>query len=710
MDNRREPKSKKFENILEAVNKLSNVAGKRTSYSAGDVRVERIAGKYTEVDYRDKINVDNNQALFDAIGERIKHLRAQGFDYVVRDFNGRELLIKNHLRQSADKLDPIQTNESEIQFLRYLRGMLLIAQSSRFVAGSPGADPYQDISSRLEHVYAKYLTKKKHSANKSNAHGDSPVLTAELASDFANILKDTFGATDDKHAGMQLTIARDFASMLETHFDTCTIASEPKSKVATISITSMQRVSEELYAKTFANPAASDWMRSARAMQGLNPEEPCWLDFCIGERLKVLLQERNPIPPSARWLPLPATYFKDEKTTVFFDSDMQVHSAQTLHDQFVRTGIMIPFDVRKVPKQNDTQKYAYQKEIALDIAKDILRAQVPAQIEEFKQLYRIDDSVRFPFYVNYQTLLSPLLFEKGFGHTDNNARFVSMMDDVFDMLKRDAALLTELRGKHNVDLHLDHTNSAVNRNARFTTADKYVGLRMARLREAKQFLKDIVMRKSNTSELNGELQTRLRAIDALSQLLDYDSEGSYAKIPTYAKNIMMAALDHLVIGSQGVSIDGCKSCRDRTEVFSAAVKVMKENPVAMKDWTVLEKGIIKSLMQGHGFRSVGFHVAIVKAGLVHGNFKDGLRKDVQKAIKDFTPFSKALKEIDVEEIAELAVDSPSALNKSRAGMFSPGKSSSDPTPESKLGVQNRGERSGSAPTIGKRRGSGSGDK
>src|SRR3990167_2223710 len=132
--------------------------------------------------------------------------------------------------------------------------------------------------------------------------------------------------------------------------------------------------------------------------------------------------------------------------------------------------------------------------------------------------------------------------------------------------------------------------------------------------------------------------TRLRACYHLKDLLN--NRQPYADMKTYQRNITMGALEFLVCGSQSLNIDGCKSARDRTAVFACAAKIMKENSAAMSDWKALEKGIKLSLNQGHHFRSMIFHSAIIKAALVHQEFMKGFSASVQTNIKKLLVFSK----------------------------------------------------------------------
>src|SRR6185312_1225148 len=131
---------------------------------------------------------------------------------------------------------------------------------------------------------------------------------------------------------------------------------------------------------------------------------------------------------------------------------------------------------------------------------------------------------------------------------------------------------------------------------------------------AKEFkiaeIQDLMRNAGYRDDLIKELVRRESACKNLQDLLD--NKEPYKSLDRYQHNIMMAALEHLAMGSQSLTMAGCKSARDRTGVVLCAIKTMQENPNAMTNWDMLDQGIVKSLQQGHAFRSMIFHSAIVK--------------------------------------------------------------------------------------------------
>jgi hypothetical protein len=113
---------------------------------------------------------------------------------------------------------------------------------------------------------------------------------------------------------------------------------------------------------------------------------------------------------------------------------------------------------------------------------------------------------------------------------------------------------------------------------------------------------------------------------------------------------------------------GCKSARDRTAVLAGAIKTMQENPQAMHDWNVLDQGIVKSLQQGHHFRAMAYHVAVVKVSDVHWYFKKKLPKQINDAIGSLKVFSKTLGETEDKSVPAVEIQQvqPKVIDKKQA--------------------------------------------
>ena len=372
------------------------------------------------------------------------------------------------------------------------------------------------------------------------------------------------------------------------------------------------------------------------------------------------------IPPSVRGLPIPANNQHVEISVAERNKD--ISQMQFSKSVFTRTGVPIAYDVRKLPGMKNAD--AEQKKIAKAILMELIRGQLDARIEEYKNLYGgIIDENNFNFHVNYQSLLSPLMGELHFNHIDNNSKFIAMVKEVMNEIDNDVNFKNEYKDK-GVNLIVSHTNAAVNRNAHlsneFSVDDATRRNKIAAFADIKMKLRHDLINKMGQessqalisgefniaanqeklislgydSVLVNELVERERASQCLEDLLD--NKAPYKDLSRYQRNIMMAALERLVMGSQSLTLAGCKSARDRTGIFACAVKVMKENPEAMRDWAKLEEGIVLSLKQGHAFRSMIFHSAIVKVSLVHQNFMKQLRKNTQGDIKNLLVFSRKL--------------------------------------------------------------------
>ncbi len=598
----------------------------------------------------------------DKLAGRISQLRDADFDGFIFDNDGQRMLVKFHdenISKKAFKLNPIHIHEAEVQVLRYLRGMLLVANHIQ------NQDKKSALLEKLDQAYKIYQNK---SALKQFNPAD---LTLELADQLTQGLAQTL-KLDYDDAAKQLTMARDLGILLEDHPSICTV-SEDESKV-TIERSTPYHISQQYYedAELFGgNLSEKSWFKSAKSLAGLDEDASnTWLDEFFKANFDKIKAKGVTAPPSARWLPIPPN-----NQIIEIDTALRTEKTEQMqfsHTEFLRTGIAIAYDIRKLPKYDEAGKksdtFKEQQKIAKKILKEIIKSQLAIRIEEYKKLYgdilpdlQAEDGT-FNFYVNYQTLLSPLsrLGEIHFKHVDNNARFVKLVKEVIKELDDDAEFRKELN-LQGVNLKIRHTNSAVNRNAYLTnesSADKEI--RVEKINEFDE-LRKAVFKKLNIQDSEGrkiedyrdamlkkgysvrfvdEVIQRERASECLKLLLD--DQPPYNKLSRYQRNIMMAALEHLAMGSQSCTIAGCKSARDRTGVFACAVKTMMENPKAMRDWKALDRGIVKSLKQGHAFRSMIFHSAIVKVSLVHKKFMHKLNKTTQKDIKSLLVFSRKL--------------------------------------------------------------------
>ncbi|VVC76590.1 hypothetical protein AQUSIP_19120 [Aquicella siphonis] len=654
-------------------------------YSANDI----YAAVRNENDYLQKIEpVDDIHLTFessqldqqiDGLAKHIRQLREQDFDGYIIDRNGARILVKYH---DADKnahtykLNPIHIHEAEVQAQRYLRGMLLIVKHLEDDARKA------TVLSAAREIYERY------EQNKQAGH-DPADLTLRLADEFTQSLAAVLQIGYEK-AGKQLTMARDLGIMLEDHPSVCTI-SEEKDRV-TIEKSTPYKISESYYAdpELFGNLAEQNWFKSAKSLAGLGMDEAgTWLERFFAQNLDELKRRGVTAPPSARWLPVPA----NNQIVEMEVAQRRENSAEMefSHTQFMRTGVAIAYDVRRIPGvtvpepgprgvheklidkviQPFRRPTEEQKKIARKILRELITSQLGRQIQGYKAVYGdVIDPANFNFYVNYQTLLSPLIGEARFGHVDNNARFVKLVKEVMSELAGDEAFKQEYKTRYGANLHITHTNSAVNRNAHLTNEwsqderarrEKIAELDQIKKNVAKTLLSpDIDLEQVRFSQLRqpmleagynkklvNELVRREEACQSLRLLLD--GQPPFDKLRRYQRNIMMAALEHLAMGSQSYTLAGCKSARDRTGVFACAVKVMQENPAAMRNWKVLERGIVKSLKQGHAFRSMIFHSAIVKVSLVHKRFTNKLRQPTQKAIKTLLVFSRTLDKYEKEK-------------------------------------------------------------
>jgi len=579
----------------------------------------------------------------------IRQLREQDFDGYYQDKDGTKVLVKYHRQgKSEDELNPIQKHEAEVQALRYVQGMLLIANHIK------DAELKKKLLEEIDNIYQQYHSKK-------NKEGYSASATLWLSDQFANCLATHFEITPD-NGRKQLTMARDLGILMEDHPSVCTI-SEDKDMV-TIEKSTPYKISEQYYddSELFTDIPNQDWMKSAKKLAGFGVDtQNTWLEqFFSAENLNELKRKGVTAPPSARWFPISANN-QIVEINVAKRSDDQAELIFS-HTDFLRNGIAIAYDIREIPdvKNNDQT----QKDIAEKILRELILSQLSVRIKKFKELYQdVIDPKNFNFYINYQTLLSPLIGERRFHHVDNNARFVKLAKEVVKNIAKDENFKNQIKTELGANLQITHTNSAVNRNAFLSTEysqddtirrqkiaefgttkerldiNSYVPPTTPHIKTLKISDVSAQLKKSGYEpELINELIKREKACECLQKLLD--KEEPYKNLNRYQRNIMQAALEHLAMGKQSFTIAGCKSARDRTAIFACAVRTMEENSAAMDNWQILEAGIVKSLKQGHHFRSMIFHSAIVKVSLVHKNFMKQLKKSTQCDITNLLVFSR----------------------------------------------------------------------
>lgn len=562
----------------------------------------------------------------------IAKLIEQDFDYVYRDSAGVKTLIKNNLDQSVKGINPINPNEAEIQLLRYFRGMLLLCDNATNI------EQADEVRKTILNLANWYLSHKK--------RGEP--ITADFTHEMADKMANAYAARFDikeEVARKQTTMARDLGLLLEVHPVIATVsqANPDNPNKVCVERSTLLKVSEGYYTGSegvLQDLSKQPWLMSAKRFAGMQAENITWLENFFLKNQERIVQLGMCAPPSARWLPFPANTQQVELNVLDVSNQKMKIVAE---DNYTRTGVIVPYDINKLTvKKSDS--YEYQQVIATKIMRELVTARLKDAIQEYKNRYGIKEGESFDFFVDYQSLLSPLYGEKHLQHTDNNARFVLMAKAVMKALNDDAEcvrIFTETGAK----LFVANTNSAVNRNAAGSWSDDEDNVFRRKLITSfntwfSQVDKTFLTSKDpDDVKLTMEVITRRDACRALGDLLKPKSN-----LQAYQRNIMIAALEHIALGSQGINMLGCKSTRDRTAVICCAIAEMRANPAAMTDWKTLEKGIINRLMEGHFFRCMSYHSAVVKVALVHESFMEGLSKSVQKSIKSLLKFSKSLDE------------------------------------------------------------------
>lgn len=589
---------------------------------------------------------ETNQWL-DQTHIRIKNLQRATFRCHLKDST--EFLIK--YQSSAADYQPIHPCETEIQALRYVRGMILIVENS----------PIKDtLLTEIKKIYDEYTIRPAESLT------DAANNTHWLAEKFAFHLSANLNISME-HARKQLHMARDISLLLEDHFPVCTISETEKQ--VTIEQAVPVKISPDYYDRELT-PA---WLKGAKKRAGFNPDaEDTWLENVFKNHKKEIIKKGVPAPTSARWLPLPANNQEIETYVADLNADGTLGMGSS--SSFVRTGITTAYDIK-----NDQE----QQRLAIEQLKEIFKGRIKRGIEKYKQHYAgiIRDKDIFDFYVDYQTLLTPFKGEAILPYKDNNARFVAKAKKAMQKIVEEWGEI-EIAGAH---LHFCQTNAAINKradNAFVKTYSEDDAVRREKIQATEKLLAKIGITTSfarmSATEMEAqadqllkgrmriggveipadtrhELARRLRAAFYLQQLLD--NKPPYKDLPNYQRNLMMAALEFHALGSQCLTLAGCKSARDRTAIFAAAVKTMQENPDAMHNWETLNKGIIESLKQGHHYRAMLWHCSVVKVKVVHKTYAEQLPKQIQEDTKALKIFTKPLTP-PVEKKKEKTIELP----------------------------------------------------
>lgn len=568
---------------------------------------------------------DDSKKYQELIQEKINQLRMADFTYRYTAANGEEVLIKDVRDTPATALNPMHPREAEIQSLRYLRGMLLIIENNSFIDAR--------ISSLVNRYYTTYIRNMSASPQLAATH------TAWLAEEFAKLLVDE--NTDMDHARRQITMARDLGILLEKHPAICTISKHDDT--ITIEKSSQIKISDAFYDKHFNPIASQPWFENALNYAGISAyNTDAWLVNYFKNNLANLKKTGVPAAPSARWLPLPANNQLLENHVI----NQVTH--ENLSTSFIRMGSLAAYSIKDS---------SIQEELAIDQLKEIIKNQLANKIKEFKSNYSAiiptEKLVNFDFYVDYQSLLTTHFIESALPHTDNNSKFYNLTKKAMAMLSNDVEL-KQIAAEQGANLIFYHTNLSINKHADWFSARKYsdriTAIQYAKITAMENIAGSIDKDKWDAvtdKKIKYEIAMRITAGSYLKAMLRSNDAPSTLK--HYQRHIMIAALEFLTMGDQALALAGCKSARDRTAVFAAAVKTMQENPTAMRDWKVLSAGISKSLMEGHHFRSMSHHVAAVKVNLVHSEFMSRLPTSVQADITATRKFTNTLRKYSPPE-------------------------------------------------------------
>ncbi len=554
--------------------------------------------------------------------------RASNYDYQA-ERNGKPVLIKIN---KPGELNPVHPEEARIQALRYMRGMLLILNNSASISIENKDELIKNMLSSYNQII---------SFNAATAHEFIDALTRQLAASY----KISIDA-----ASSELSKAKNMSELLEKHPDIVTCSSE--NGKMTIETASLLQLSDTFYQENFNNLSSQPWFQAAEK----NFAIPGWAKAAFNSNNERLRQLGVPASSSARWLPQPSNAQKIETYVVSANNPDVIISSS----QWCRLGTI---GLSGISENKPAEKAALAERQIREVADQLL----PDAANNLNNLYaplNIDPR-QLPVYISYQTLMTPHYIEGLLSthENNNNAKFVDLTSRIFDKLGKQTVASGAV---------FSHTNAAINKMTLSPTAKNsqkaHITARNNKIAATETLLKSItgstltppeafarpaffaeyiqraLANKENadntthSTKLKEEIHRRAYAFACLKQLLA--DKPPYNTLHTYQRNLMMAALEFHMMGSQAVTIAGCKSARDRTAVFAAAVKTMQENPEAMYSWETLNKGIIQSLEQGHHFRAMNFHCGVAKIDKVHRSYFDQLDQTTRQGIQAISQFTK----------------------------------------------------------------------
>jgi len=169
-------------------------------------------------------------------------------------------------------------------------------------------------------------------------------------------------------------------------------------------------------------------------------------------------------PPSDRFSPMPAA---QDRTTC--TKQLVTGGERTV--TFTRTGIVDPYQFKE-KGSTKAQCFASRVIFAKAILLSLLEQQLEKEISAFKKLYgQILNQKKIPFYINYITLLTPILLtqieESPFSQHDaekikiTKAAFFELQEDLLDNRDHNDFLRALKTNHPNIRLHFEHTNVTI---------------------------------------------------------------------------------------------------------------------------------------------------------------------------------------------------------------------------------------------------------
>lgn len=434
------------------------------------------------------------------------------------------------------------------------------------------------------------------------------------------------------------------------------------------------------------------WNRFCKFFGFGSHSQNTWYEKFWKEHAKDLREIDGPTSSTERYARTPAVYKKESASISIPDSN------ETYQMHWYGVGQVSPYESSNERDKVEAAKAQLKATLFANIDEAIKRF-----LEKYKVILEKDPGYIPDFFLSDIRILTPAIYDELALDRDNNNEFLEVMHQAMEELLSNQMFrkeLTKIANEHGVNLVVTSTNHNFNELANLPTAydtseendvqleQKLQWVAMLRgltplnyesygqLQTLIKYIKKPNLALPNSADaflnnlengkiawahynlnrsLEVELAKRLRASLEIRKHLNRQGNDSTADTQQ-KKNIKLACLEVHCTGSQAHITLGCKSARDRKEVFVDAIKAMLADSRTMSSWDDLHKATIVMIQTGHGYVAQFWQVGIRKLKDVGEIFLEmgvsdlfGASKPLKKSLKPkksrFLKLAKKLRQI-----------------------------------------------------------------